>query len=64
MAPVLLFVKKTPSICPNRRTVYPNGRIASQSIDGRKSSGYDGITIKYLLNCNNESKEFREEFSR
>lgn len=64
MAPVLLFVKKTPSICPNGRTVCPNGRIASQSIDGRKSSGYDGITIKYLLNCNNESKGFREEFSR
>lgn len=64
MAPVLLFVKKTPSICLNRRTVCPNGRIASQSIDGRKSSGYDGITIKYLLNCNNESKGFREEFSR
>lgn len=64
MTPVLLYVKKTLTICPNRRTVCPNGRISSRNIDGGRLTGYDDTTIKYLLNRNSESKEFREEFSR
>ena len=55
--------RKGGSICPNRKTICPNGRISSQGIDGGRFSGYDGITVKCLLNRYNEYAVFREEFS-
>ena len=58
------FVKQTVSICPIGRTVCPNGRILSQSIDSGIVSGYDDTIVKHLLNRYNKSRGFREEFSK
>ena len=57
MTLVLLYVERTPSICPNRRTVFPNGRILSRGVDGGRTWAYHDISVKHLFYSFNEYKE-------
>ena len=52
------------AFCPNRRTLFPNGRMCFQSVDKVSLTKYDEDTIKQQFNCYDNRNKLREEFSK
>ena len=50
------------AFCPNRRTLFPNGRMCFQSVDKVSLTKYDEDTIKQQFNCYDNRNKLREEF--